>query len=136
MAAAMIELHTHGEIDSDLCGQPVEVASGRARVELLTTAAMGADRHGLVHGGFVFSLADHAAMLAVNEPTVVLATAEVRFVAPVRVGERLVAEARVAAAEGRRRRVEATVRRGDEVVLAGTFDCAVPARHVLAPVEG
>jgi acyl-coenzyme A thioesterase PaaI-like protein len=66
---------------------------------------MAADDRGLVHGGFVFGLADHAAMLAVNDPFVVLGSAEVRFLRPVVVGERLVAEARVGEVAGRKSRV-------------------------------
>jgi acyl-coenzyme A thioesterase PaaI-like protein len=48
---------------------------------------MAVDDRGLVHGGFVFGLADHAAMLAVNDPNVVLGAASTRFLKPVRVGE-------------------------------------------------
>lgn len=95
---------------------------------------MRADEHGLVHGGFVFGLADHAAMLAVDEPTVVLAAAEVRFTAPVEVGERLEAHAEVEWSEGRKRRVAVTVRRAaaaGEAVLTGSFECYVPEQHVL-----
>jgi acyl-coenzyme A thioesterase PaaI-like protein len=44
---------------------------------------MAADQRGLVHGGFTFGLADYAAMVAVNDPNVVLGAAEVRFLAPV-----------------------------------------------------
>jgi len=40
-------------------------------------------------------------MLAVNAPTVVLGSAEVRFVKPVVVGERLLARARVEETVGR-----------------------------------
>lgn len=100
---------------------------------MTAVAAMAADDRGLVHGGFVFGLADHAAMLAVNEPNVVLVRAEVRFVAPVAVGDRLVARARVApqAGAGPRPVVEAEVSAGDRTVFAGTFHCAVPSRHVL-----
>jgi len=127
---------THERIDPELCGRVVEAAGGRSHVALATTGRMGADDHGLVHGGFVFGLADHAAMVAVNEPTVVLAAAEVRFLAPVRCGEALAARGEVEWREGRRRRVVVTVRRGEEPVLTGTFECYVPERHVLAPAPG
>lgn len=129
---------THGRLDPRLCGRPVELGELRSRVEMTTRPEMVADEHGLVHGGFVFGLADHAAMLAVDEPTVVLSGAELRFTAPVRVGERLIAAAEVVAAEGPRRRVEVVVRRADggggdgQAVLTGSFRCHVPDRHVLA----
>ena len=89
-----MEIITHKAIDPDLCGTPVAVSDGYSRVEIATTARMAVDDKGLVHGGFVFGLADHAAMIAVNHPNVVLGSAEVKFVKPVRVGERIVAEAR------------------------------------------
>lgn len=122
---------THLVIDPRLCGRPVELAPGRARVELATVPEMAADERGLVHGGFVFGCADYAAMLAVGDPLVVLAAAEVRFLAPVAVGETVTAEARVTAEEGRRRQVEVTVGREGTAVFTGTFRCAVPDRHVL-----
>ena len=122
---------THRAVDPRWSGRPLELAEGRARVALATVPEMAADETGLVHGGFLFALADHAAMLAVDEPTVVLAAAEVRLLAPVAVGEELVAEA-VVEEGGRRPRVACRVLRGEETVMEGTFHCAVPREHVLA----
>ena len=124
-------VRTHEEIDAGLCGVAIEVAEGRAVVELATDSKMRADGRGLVHGGFVFGLADYAAMLAVNEPTVVMAAAEMAFVAPVVVGDRLRAEGRRTAGDGRRQTVEVVVRRGDAEVARGLFRTATPERHVL-----
>lgn len=92
---------------------------------------MAADERGLVHGGFVFGLADYAAMLAVNHPNVVLGSAEVRFLKPVTVGERLVAHATVEETDGRKSRVLVEVRRGEEAVMSGSFRCFTLERHVL-----
>lgn len=117
----------------ELSGQPVELDDGKARLRLETTEAMRADDHGLVHGGFVFSLADHAAMLAINHPNVVVGSAESRFLRPVVVGDRLDATARVDRREGKKWHVEATVTRGDEPVLECRFVCFTPEHHVLAP---
>jgi acyl-coenzyme A thioesterase PaaI-like protein len=122
---------THEKIAGALCGRPVELSAGRARVVLETTAEMAADARGLTHGGFTFGLADHAAMLAVNEPTVVLASAETKFLAPVVTGERLEAEAEVERTEGRRRWVKVVVRRDGTPVMEGQFLAVVPDRHIL-----
>jgi acyl-coenzyme A thioesterase PaaI-like protein len=125
---------THLAIDPRLVGTPLEVTEGSARVVLVTLPEMAADERGLVHGGFVFGLADYAAMLAVNHPHVVLGSSEVRFLKPVAVGERLVAEAVLETSEetaGKKIRVRAVVRRGEEEVLTGSFLCFVPERHVL-----
>jgi len=122
---------THLAIDRRLCGEPLEIAEGAAAVAFTTLPEMAADDRGLVHGGFVFGLADYAAMLAVNHPNVVLGSAEVRFLKPVTVGERLVATAKVEESDGRKCRVRVEVRRGEEPVMGGTFFCATLERHVL-----
>lgn len=126
-----MEPNTHPSIDHDWVGVPEVPAEGRGRATLVTTPAMAADPEGLVHGGFVFGTADLAAMVAVNDPHVVLGSAAVRFTAPVRVGDTVVAEARVTGAEGRKRTVEVEARVGERVVLAGTFTAFVLERHVL-----
>lgn len=128
-----MEANTHLRIDPSLCGEPVELGDGSALVKLTTTAAMAADDHDLVHGGFVFGLADYAAMLAVNHPLVVLAAAEVKFLAPCRVGAVLHATARAQERDDRRARIEVEVRSGEVVIFSGVFQCAVPKRHVLEP---
>lgn len=126
-----MDIRTHQALDRELCGTPESVAQDTATVSLTPTARMQADASGLVHGGFVFGLADHAAMLAINEPTVVLGAAELRFTAPVAVGQRVVATARVAERPGKKVLVDVEVRAGETVVLSGRLTCFVPARHVL-----
>jgi acyl-coenzyme A thioesterase PaaI-like protein len=124
---------THLKIAPRLCGRPVELGPGRARVVLETLGEMAADERGLVHGGFTFGLADYAAMLAVNEPTVVLANAETKYLGPVVAGDRLDAEAVVERTEGKKRWVKVVVRRDGAPVLDGRFLAIVPDRHILDP---
>ena len=123
--------NTHLSIDRRLCGEPLELGEGTARVTLFAQPEMAADDRGLVHGGFVFGLADYAAMLAVNDPHVVLAGADVRFLMPVVVGEQLVAEAWVEETDGRKSRVRVEVVRDGDTVMSGDFRCVTLARHVL-----
>ena len=123
--------NTHLGIDSALVGAPVSLGDGRATARLVTTPAMAADARGLVHGGFVFGLADYAAMLAVNDPNVVLGAAETRFLAPVVAGEVVEAEAERAEVKGRKHVVKVSARVGDRVVFDGTFTTFVLDRHVL-----
>jgi acyl-coenzyme A thioesterase PaaI-like protein len=122
---------THGKISAALCGRPEELREGYARVVLDASSDMAADDRGLIHGGFTFGLADYAAMLAVNEPTVVLASATTKFLGPVVAGERLEAEATLDRTDGRKRWVKVTVRRGETVVMEGDFMAVVPDRHIL-----
>ena len=92
---------------------------------------MAADDKGLVHGGFVFGLADYAAMLAVNDPHVVLGAASIKFLKPVSVGDQLSAEARVSEVSGRKHLVDVIVSRDEESLLEGQLTCFVLDRHVL-----
>jgi predicted thioesterase len=62
---------------------------------------------------------------------VVLGSAEVRFLKPVSVGERLVAHATVEETDGRKSRVLVEVRRGEETVMSGSFRCFTLEHHVL-----
>ena len=134
--------HTHLAIDRTLCGEPLELTPGRSRVVLVTRPEMAADERGLVHGGFVFGLADYAAMLAVDHPNVVLGAAEVRFLAPCVTGDRLVAEGKVVEGgvevegeveveAGGKKTVRVEVRRDASLLFTGTFTCFVLPNHVL-----
>ena len=126
-----MEIRTHEKIDQRLCGKPVKIEENYAEVELETTEEMAADEKGLVHGGFIFGQADYAAMLAVNHPNVVLGGANVRFLKPVKVGERVLAIAKVFSEEGKKRIVDVVVKREDEEVFRGEFVCFVLPEHVL-----
>ncbi len=125
------EQRTHEAISAALCGRPADLGPGRARVVLTATPEMAADGRRLVHGGFTFGLADYAAMLAVNEPTVVLASAETKFLGPVVVGDALEADAAVERTDGKKRWVKVVVRRGDTPVMEGQFLAVVPDQHIL-----
>ncbi len=122
---------THREINGRLCGIPVSLKPGQAEVELELIPEMAADEKGLVHGGFTFGLADYAAMLAVNEPTVVLGKATTKFLRPTVVGDHLVARATVQKSDGTKRIIQVTVLREEKEVFSGEFACFVPHHHVL-----
>jgi acyl-coenzyme A thioesterase PaaI-like protein len=92
---------------------------------------MVVDETGLVHGGFIFGLADYAAMISVNHPHVVLGSADVKFLKPVKVNEALVAESVVQSNEGRKRIATVTVKKEDTTVFKGVFTCYVLDKHVL-----
>ncbi|MEM1177359.1 MAG: PaaI family thioesterase [Acidobacteriota bacterium] len=130
-----MDIRTHELMDPRFSGEPIEVAEGTARVRLETAAELRADATGLVHGGFVFSLADHAAMLAINHPNVVLGSASTRFLKPVVVGDALIAGARVDRREGKKIFVTVEVLRGEEAVMTGEMVCFTPEHHVLGASE-
>ena len=93
------------------------VSPGRATATMTVTPSM-VQGHGTCHGGYLFLLADTAFAFACNtERDAVAAGADVDFLAPVRAGDLLVAEAVERVLRGRAGLYDVTVRRGDEVVL-------------------
>ncbi|MEZ4525578.1 MAG: hotdog domain-containing protein [Desulfobacterales bacterium] len=126
-----MEIYHPKKISELLCGKALETKQGFSRVELKTLPEMAADEKGLVHGGFVFGLADYAAMIAVNHPNVVLGGANVKFLKPVKVGESVTAEARVTEQKGKKHLVTVTAAAGEIRVFEGEFTCFVLDKHVL-----
>ncbi|MDL2210843.1 PaaI family thioesterase [Desulfovibrio sp. OttesenSCG-928-O18] len=127
-----MDIRTHQGISSELCGSPVSLEPGKCVVAMTPVSVMTADDSGLVHGGFVFGMADYAAMLAVNDPNVVLGSCEMRFLKPVRAGEKILATAEVKEEKGKKRIVDISVTRAGEEVAAGSCTCFVLDKHVLA----
>jgi acyl-coenzyme A thioesterase PaaI-like protein len=128
-----MNLKTHLAVNQSLCGQLLSLDEGIAIVKINTTSEMVVDDHGLVHGGFIFGAADYAAMAAVNDPNVVLGSAEVKFLKPSRSGDSVILKGRVTEVNGKRRRVD--VEGEDEAgakVFSGSFTCFVLEKHVLA----
>lgn len=124
-------LNTHERINTSYSGDIVKLEIGYSKVLLETSEVMRADDVGLVHGGFIFSAADFAAMAAVNEPNVVLASCNCLFLSPVRVGDRVTFEATEHQKEGRKRNVTVRGFVHDIKVFEGEFKTVVTERHVL-----
>ena len=126
-----MQLKTHLNIDTSLCGKVVKLEEGYAEVLLHTTQQMSADKQGLVHGGFVFGAADYAAMSAVNDPYVVLGSSTSKFLAPVKVGDVVLCKATVMSEKGKKRIVEVEAFVSDNLVFDGSFTTFVLDSHVL-----
>jgi acyl-CoA thioesterase len=95
----------------------VEVTPGRATLTMQVREDM-VNGHAIGHGGFTFTLADSAFAFACNSynRSTVAAACEIRFLAPTRLGDLLVAEAVERRREGRDGVYDITVRRDDTVV--------------------
>ena len=128
----MVQANTHLTTSKQWVGNPIELCDGKAIVELETQGDMAVDEHQLVHGGFIFGLADYAAMLAINHPNVVLGGSSNRFLKPVVAGEKVCATATLAREEGKKKIVEVKVERGEDTVFTGEFICFIPEKHVLS----
>lgn len=108
------------EASSDLLGLALEDAGeGWARCSMIVRADM---LNGLqtCHGGFIFALADTAFAWACNSRNVknFAQAASISFLSPGRAGEKLTAEAREEAAEGRTGVYTATVKGEDGRIVA------------------
>jgi len=126
-----VVLNTHQSINRDLCGEIEKMEVGSVKVALMTTSEMIADEKGLIHGGFVFSAADYAAMAAVNEPNVVLVACDSQFLSPVKFGDEVIFKAKVRHKEGRKRNVHVVGYVLDIKVFDGEFKTVVTDKHVL-----
>lgn len=126
-----IKQETHLKVNNKYSGLPVELKEGYSKIKLKTTIEMVTDENGLIHGGFIFSLADYASMLAVNHPNVVLGGANVKFLKPAILGDELLAEANLIKKEGKKLIVNVDIKKNNEIIFKGEFICFVPEIHVL-----
>jgi len=126
-----MKLNTHFKVNNKLSGEPIELREGYSKVKLQTNLDMITDKSGLIHGGFTFSLADYAAMLAVNHPNVVLGGVKSRFLLPAIEGDILIAEAQLVRKEGKKLIVDVNVKRNEEIIFTGEFICFTPVKHIL-----
>jgi acyl-coenzyme A thioesterase PaaI-like protein len=126
-----LELNTHLKLDNDINGKVVELKEKYSKVELSTKDFMSADSEGLVHGGFAFCAADFAAMAAVNNPYVVLAKSETKFLAPVKIGETMIFEANITAEDRNKSTVEVIGYVNNNEIFKGTFYTVTLNKHIL-----
>ncbi len=124
-------LSTHEKIDQDLNGEIIILDIGYVELRLTTRPEMIADDVGLIHGGFIFSAADYAAMAAVNEKNVVLVGSDCQFLSPVKFHDEVNFIAKVRHRDGRKRNVHVEGYVLDIKVFEGEFKTVVTDRHVL-----
>ena len=126
-----MQLNTHLNINTSLCGKVIKLEGNYAEVLLHTTQQMAVDTQGLVHGGFIFGAADYAAMSAVNDPYVVLGASGSTFIAPVKAGDTVICKATVTTIKGKKSEVEVEAFVNDKLVFKGNFTTFVLPSHVL-----
>ena len=124
-------IHTHERINADICGEILLLERGYVETKLVTIAEMVADDIGLIHSGFIFSAADYAAMVAVNERNVVLVGSNCQFLSPVKFHDEVKFIAKVRHKEGRKRNVHVEGFVLDIKVFEGEFKTVITERHVL-----
>ncbi len=127
-----MKLNTHLKLDQTLNGKVLELKDNYAKTALTTTPIMIADKEGLVHGGFIFGAADFCAMATINDPLVVLAKSEVKFLAPVKEGDIVLFEGALIESQGNRASVEVTGSVDEKKVFIGKFYTVVVDKHLLS----
>lgn len=113
-----------------------EVAPGRATVRMKVRPDM-VNGHAIGHGGLTFTLADSAFAVACNSynRSTVAARCEIRFLAPTRLGDVLVASAVERSRKGRDGVYDVEVR-GQDTVVAEIVGHSREIRGVLFADEG
>ncbi|WP_294962145.1 PaaI family thioesterase [Sulfurimonas sp.] len=126
-----VALNTHENTNRYLNGEILKLERGYVELRLTTISEMVVDDQGLIHGGFIFSAADFAAMAAVNERNVVLVGSDCQFLSPVKFGDEVNFVARVRHKEGRKRNIHVEAHVLDIKVFEGEFKTVITDRHVL-----
>ena len=95
----------------------VDIKAGQATLAMTIQPHM-VNGHGIVHGGFIFTLADSAFAFACNSRNerTVAAQGAITFIRPGKLGDRLVAEAREVSRSGRSGIYDVRVTAGDVVI--------------------
>ncbi|MGE4456813.1 MAG: thioesterase [Arcobacteraceae bacterium] len=127
-----MQLNTHLKLNNSLNGDVIELKPSYAKISLQTTDTMKCDDEELVHGGFAFCAADFCAMASVNHPFVVLAKSEVKFLAPVKVGEVIIFEGNVTTNDGRKQTISVIGKVADKEVFSGEFKTVILEKHILS----
>ena len=96
-----------------------EVGPGRATARMRVTGSM-TNGHGIVHGGYIFLLADTAFAYACNSygPVTVAQSGQITFLSPAREGDELIAAAEERVRMERNGIYDVSVRRADGEILA------------------
>ncbi len=131
LAKQEVILETCLEINKLFSGEIEELERDYAKVILEITDKMRLDKIGLANSGNIFSAASFAALAAINNPNAIMVGAEVKFLAPVEVGNIIEFEAKALQSETRKREVEVIGSILNIKVFEGTFSVAMFETHVL-----
>lgn len=106
----------------EVIGELIHVKLGQEGISVLETDKdMAFRRTSIVRGHHIFAQANSLAVALVNAEIALTGTATVKYLRPVKAGERLVAKAEIASRSGRRHVVRVTTKIGHEDVFTGEF---------------
>lgn len=106
----------------ELVGELLDLELGQSGLSLLEiTPEMVLERSGIARGHHLFAQANSLAVALVDAELALTGSARIRFLRPVRLGERVIAKGTVAVRKGNRYLVEVNSRVGTEAVFQGRF---------------
>lgn len=105
---------------------------GKASVILEVTSKMVVDKTGLIHSGYLFSSAAYSALLAVNDANGIVIGADVKFLAPVELGNIVLFSAETLQDDTKKREVKVEGFVLDIKIFDAMFYIAVFDKHVLS----
>lgn len=106
----------------EITGDLLEIELDREGLSLLdTTDEMTIKKSGIVRGHVLFAQANSLANAIVDADLALTRESRVKYLAPVRAGERVLAKARVTGAKGRRKEVEVIMKTKHKLVFKGNF---------------
>jgi acyl-coenzyme A thioesterase PaaI-like protein len=106
----------------EIVGELLEVDLDREGLSLLdATPEMGLKKSGIIRGHWLFAQANTLANAIVDADVALTGDAHVRFLAPVHVGERALAKARVVASRHHVKKVQVVIKTKERLVFEGVF---------------
>ena len=106
----------------EIVGDLLEIDPDNSGLSLLdTTPEMGIEKSGIIRGHIIFAQANSLANAIVDADVALTGEATVKFLAPVRSGERILAKARVIKEKGRKKEIEVIMKTKKSLVFKGTF---------------
>ncbi|CEH32035.1 fatty acid biosynthesis transcriptional regulator [Aneurinibacillus migulanus] len=106
----------------EMVGELLDIELDRSGISLLEiTEEHIFSRTQIARGHHIFAQANSLAVAVIDADVVLTAAARIRYIRPVRLGERLVAKAAVRETKGDQSKVRVETRVQDELVFSGTF---------------
>ncbi len=124
------DIKTSPAIKLNLSGTTTFLEKNHAKTKFYTNADMVADDRGLIHSGFIFSAANYAALVAINEEFCVTIGARINFFGPLKLGDIIEFEAKAHFDENRKREVRVTGHTKEIKIFEGTFQLVTLDEHI------
>ena len=120
------------KLRSSFSGDIIELEEGYVKTQFEATDEMVFDEEGVIHEGFIFGAANFAVKAAINDPNVVLVTSNIKFLAPIEMGNTVEFEAKVVHKYARKREVNVVGTVSDVKVFEGLFLTVILDQHILS----